>query len=565
MPENIVPDSESMTMAISRRQAIIAASFEVLAVIMLLASGAFFLFWNELFHRDQNSTNSHDSVFTLIAAVIQWMGALWTAYACGAGVMIYPLLQDCNRMRSFYINNNNNQRRQQQSSTTMHSMFALHCSRAAAVSTAAFSLCTIVGSVLLLPEESSSSSSLSDDDAFLILIVQRLKFWMPCLGMGILSLSSASLMTSFWPSPSQPLEVDAPSRVEEYESLLLPPFLESQPPQQQRQQSSADDDALVRNHGRDDEEMDHYQLLEDGVAMPAATPSTFSNDKDANDKALAASNSCSSDSPVVENSSDTAPSNSSRLRGTRRLLQLAAPQVLYLYAGCAVLLCRLPFSLAMPHFVSTALAAVASGDFRTAHHQVQWLLLSGIVDAALDFWGFFLFGYANQKIVRSLRVDLFRRLLGQEMAFFDVHSSGELTSRLNSDCSEMAGDLTWFFRFSIESVVRITGITAYMLIRSPVLGACALSIIPAVAVINKFYGDWLRHNAVKVQDSLAEANSVAQEALANVRTVIAFVAEHKECQRYESRIERQYQLNIKQLYMTALYYMGKTPDDAIPE
>jgi ABC-type multidrug transport system fused ATPase/permease subunit len=186
------------------------------------------------------------------------------------------------------------------------------------------------------------------------------------------------------------------------------------------------------------------------------------------------------------------------------------------------------------------------------------LLLSGTLDAALDFWGFFLFGYANQRIVRSLRVDLFRRLLGQEVAFFDVHSSGELSSRLNSDCSEMAGDLTWFFRFSIEAVVRITGITAYMLIRSPVLGACALSIIPAVAVINKLYGDWLRQNAVKVQDALAEANSVAQEALANVRTVIAFVAESKECQRYESRIERQYQLNIKQLYMTALYYMGKS-------
>jgi len=183
--------------------------------------------------------------------------------------------------------------------------------------------------------------------------------------------------------------------------------------------------------------------------------------------------------------------------------------------------------------------------------------VAGTLDAALDFWGFFLFGYANQRIVRGLRVNLFRRLLGQEIAFFDAHSSGELSSRLNSDCSEMAGDLTWFFRFSIESIVRITGITTYMLIRSPLLGACALSIVPAVAVINKVYGDWLRKNAVQVQDALAEANSVAQEALANVRTVIAFAAERKESTRYESRIERQYLLNVKQLYMTAAYYMSE--------
>ena len=211
----------------------------------------------------------------------------------------------------------------------------------------------------------------------------------------------------------------------------------------------------------------------------------------------------------------------------------------------------------MPHFVSTTLAALANHDFGGARHEIRLLLLAGTIDAALDFWGFFLFGYANQRIVRGLRVDLFRRLLGQDVAFFDQHSSGELSSRLNSDCSEMAGDLTWFFRFSIESTVRITGITAYMLVRSPLLGACALSIVPAVAVVNKLYGDWLRKNAEQVQDALAEANAVAQEALANVRTVLAFAAERQECTRYETKIERQYLLNVQQLYMTAAYYMGE--------
>ena len=113
-------------------------------------------------------------------------------------------------------------------------------------------------------------------------------------------------------------------------------------------------------------------------------------------------------------------------------------------------------------------------------------------------------------------------MLRQDIGFFDSRTSGDLSSRLNSDCGEMAGDLvsceltllrfimliihffhrnrcdalvilshyftfaglsfpyfilgaifvrqTWFFRFSIESVVRITGITTYMLLRSPKLG-----------------------------------------------------------------------------------------------
>ena len=104
--------------------------------------------------------------------------------------------------------------------------------------------------------------------------------------------------------------------------------------------------------------------------------------------------------------------------------------------------------------------------------------------------------------------------------------------------------------------MRITGITIYMLIRSPFLGGCALAIVPVVAVVNKFYGDWLGKNAVQVQSALAEANSVCQEAFACARTVVAFAAEEHEHDKYVARINRHYDLNIQQLFMTGVYYMA---------
>jgi len=81
---------------------------------------------------------------------------------------------------------------------------------------------------------------------------------------------------------------------------------------------------------------------------------------------------------------------------------------------------------------------------------------------APDFWNFFLFGYAQQRLIRDLRICLFRTVIRQEVGFFDTTSSGDLTSRLQVDTSEMANDLTWVFRFTIEALVRIGGITAYM-------------------------------------------------------------------------------------------------------
>lgn len=51
------------------------------------------------------------------------------------------------------------------------------------------------------------------------------------------------------------------------------------------------------------------------------------------------------------------------------------------------------------------------------------------------------FGYADQRIVRGVRIDTFASLLKQDVGFFDAHTSGELASRINADCGAMAGDL----------------------------------------------------------------------------------------------------------------------------
>jgi len=166
-----------------------------------------------------------------------------------------------------------------------------------------------------------------------------------------------------------------------------------------------------------------------------------------------------------------------RITGTKRLMKLAGPHTKYLYAGCLVLLIRLPFSLSIPHFISETLGALARSNYSEAKMNIFLLFALGTVDAALDFWCVFLFGLTNLKITKGVRIDTFAAILKQEIAFFDLTKSGDLTSRLNSDAGEMGYDLTWFFRFSIESVVRIVSIVSYMLWRSPRLGVCAISVV----------------------------------------------------------------------------------------
>ncbi len=79
-------------------------------------------------------------------------------------------------------------------------------------------------------------------------------------------------------------------------------------------------------------------------------------------------------------------------------------------AGCVALLIRLPFSLALPHFVSETIGGLLNKDLPTVKFSITGFVVCGCVDALLDFWCVFLFGYTQHRIIRALRVDLFRNM-----------------------------------------------------------------------------------------------------------------------------------------------------------
>ena len=125
--------------------------------------------------------------------------------------------------------------------------------------------------------------------------------------------------------------------------------------------------------------------------------------------------------------------------------------------GLASLLARLPFSLAAPHFISRAIGACIDADAKALRVALELFAIAGGVNAALDFWNVFLFALAQNRVVRRLRATLFDVVLAQPIAFFDENSSGSIVSRLTSDTTEIASNLSWVFRNVTEAVVRVLG------------------------------------------------------------------------------------------------------------
>eukprot|EP00976_Prorocentrum_cordatum_P082893 1185018-Prorocentrum_minimum.AAC.3 len=181
-----------------------------------------------------------------------------------------------------------------------------------------------------------------------------------------------------------------------------------------------------------------------------------------------------------------------------RLLALARPEWKWISGGLLALVLRLPFNLAMPHYISMAIShtlqAVNTRDAALMEEvkvNIMRFFMVALANAVLDFFNWNFFVVSQQRIIRRMRSRFFRSLLDQEISFFDSQSTGNLISRLTSDIGEMANDLTWVFRWSLEAVVRVGGISIYLFWVSWQLALLAWIVAPIIAIINRFYGNWL--------------------------------------------------------------------------
>ncbi|CAL8347627.1 unnamed protein product [Lota lota] len=152
-----------------------------------------------------------------------------------------------------------------------------------------------------------------------------------------------------------------------------------------------------------------------------------------------------------------------------------------------------------------------------------------------------------------LRNMLFRSLVRQEIGFFDANHTGDITSRLTSDTTQVSDLVSINVNIFLRSVIKGAGYLIFMFGLSWKLSLVTLMGFPFIAVVSKVYGDYYKRLTKEVQTALAEANKVAEEVVSSMRTVRSFACEEREADSYYSRLLVMYRLNHKQALAYACY------------
>jgi ATP-binding cassette subfamily B (MDR/TAP) protein 9 len=156
-----------------------------------------------------------------------------------------------------------------------------------------------------------------------------------------------------------------------------------------------------------------------------------------------------------------------------------------------------------------------------------------------------IFTVVEARVNVRLRLRLMDSLLSQDISFFEMTRTGDLTSRLSSDTTLVGSRVTGNLNTFLRSIVQAMGVLIFMFLISWQLSLLAFLTVPTVSVLSKWYGKYIRRLSKLQQKKLAEGNAVSQSAISSMATVRAFGAETVELDEFERSMQNYLTLNAK--------------------
>ncbi|MFQ5889322.1 MAG: ABC transporter ATP-binding protein [Gemmatimonadota bacterium] len=234
-----------------------------------------------------------------------------------------------------------------------------------------------------------------------------------------------------------------------------------------------------------------------------------------------------------------------RLRPYRASLAIAS---VFLVLSAAI---GLAFPLLVRYLMD---AAFETRDASTLNSIAIGLVVLFAIQGALNFLEVYLLGAVGEKVIAGIRTELFGHLLSLSPGFFTLRSSGELTSRLASDCSTLQAVMSHQIAELARQLLYLFGALTILALLHTELMLTTLMVAPAVVLSGIAFGRYLRGKSTAVQDQLAEANAAAEEALTQIPIVQSFVRESWERERYAQRIGRALETALRRALVRGTFF-----------
>ena len=170
----------------------------------------------------------------------------------------------------------------------------------------------------------------------------------------------------------------------------------------------------------------------------------------------------------------------------------------------------------------------------TIDHYIQTKLYKGLflfsgillglylISAVTEYFQTKLMGSIGQRMLYSLRNQVFQRIQSLPIAFFNQNKAGDLISRINNDTDKVNQFFSQSLMQFVDSIFTMLGAVVFLLAINFELGAAAL--IPAVFILIfvQIISPLVKKKNAASMKSTGGLSGEIQESLTNFKTIIAF-------------------------------------------
>lgn len=203
-----------------------------------------------------------------------------------------------------------------------------------------------------------------------------------------------------------------------------------------------------------------------------------------------------------------------------------------------------------------ALALAGGVDFDAVWYNVIRMLICYLFSAIMSYALATLMIHISQKIVYTMRKQLFEKLTSLPVGYFDTHPTGDIISRISYDIDTINSTLSHDVVQIMTSLYTVIGSLIFMWnISKPLILVFAIT-IPVAIIFTRYRSKRVRPLFSKRSKKLGELNGYAEEMLSGCRTIQAYAREDEIGSRFNSRNK-----DSMDAYYNADYYgaaMGPT-------
>jgi ATP-binding cassette subfamily B protein len=159
----------------------------------------------------------------------------------------------------------------------------------------------------------------------------------------------------------------------------------------------------------------------------------------------------------------------------------------------------------------------------------------------------------SQRVMKDMRLGLFRKTLSQSTAFLSRHPVGRIVTRLTGDVETINEFFTTVLAAFLKDISVMAGVLATMFILSPHMALCVIITLPPVLVVTLISRVKARDAFRRQRTASSRVYAYLAERLAGMQVVQLFRQEEKSGREFAGRNHELLDANLGEMYVFATF------------